>query len=133
MYPEIRLHHLLNNLLSDPRVVSVTAVTKNLSILTEYILYLIVCILQVLLLLKVQTHLHPTALLMLNLNVLDWSLKSPAAFKTWMKPTHACHLALLQLAVTVNFASSICSAYLVYSIVPTQGLFTPAFTLHNAL
>lgn len=37
MYPEIRLHHLLNNLLSDPRVVSVTAVTKNLSILTEYI------------------------------------------------------------------------------------------------
>ena len=61
-----------------------------------------ICILQVLLLLKARTKLHPTASLMLNLIVLDWSLTSPSACKTQMKPSHACHLALLQLAVMVS-------------------------------
>ena len=65
--------------------------------------------LQALLLLKMCTHLQTIALLTLKSIVLDWSPTSPTVFKTWMKHTHACHLALLLLAVIVSLLVSFSS------------------------
>ena len=55
---------------------------------------------------KTFTHLQTITLLTLKSTVLDWSPTSVTAFKTWVKHTHACHLALLLLAVTVSLLVS---------------------------
>ena len=65
--------------------------------------------LQVLLRLKMCTHLQTIALLTPKSIVLDWNPTSQTAFKTWMKPTLACYLALLLLAVIVSLLLSFSS------------------------
>jgi len=58
---------------------------------------------QELLLRKTCTCLQPVTLLTLSFSVLVWNPTLPPVLKTWMRHTHACLLALLQLAVTVSF------------------------------
>ena len=59
-------------------------------------------LLKVLLLLKTCIHLQTIALLMLNFSALGKNLTSQTVLKAWMKDTHACHLELLLLPVTVS-------------------------------